>query len=54
MPGGSPYTFKAGLQDRATGWMKYGQRWYNAGSGRWTQAFSGGVSSLVTKPGGPA
>lgn len=33
----NPYTFKAGLQDRATGWVKYGQRWYNAGTGRWTQ-----------------
>lgn len=20
-----------------TGWVKYGQRWYNAGTGRWTQ-----------------
>lgn len=33
----NPYTFKAGLQDRATGWVKYGQRWYNAGTRRWTQ-----------------
>lgn len=33
----NPYTFKAGLQDRATCWVKYGQRWYNAGTGRWTQ-----------------
>lgn len=33
----NPYTFKVGLQDRATGWVKYGQRWYNPGIGRWTQ-----------------
>ena len=33
----NPYTFKIGLQDRATGWVKYGQRWYNPGIGRWTQ-----------------
>ena len=33
----TPYTFKVGLQDRATGWVKYGQRWYNPGIGRWTQ-----------------
>ena len=33
----NPYTFKIGLQDRATGWVKYGQRWYNPDTGRWTQ-----------------
>jgi RHS repeat-associated protein len=33
----NPYTFKIGLQDRATGWVKYGQRWYSPGIGRWTQ-----------------
>ena len=33
----NPYTFKIGLQDRATGWVKYGQHWYNPGVGRWTQ-----------------
>lgn len=33
----NPYTFKIGLQDRATGWVKYGQRWYNPSVGRWTQ-----------------
>lgn len=33
----NPYTFKAGLQDRTTGWVKYGQRWYNPTLGRWTQ-----------------
>ncbi|WP_326966391.1 RHS repeat-associated core domain-containing protein, partial [Arthrobacter sp. CG_A4] len=33
----NPYTFKAGIQDRVTGWVKYGQRWYNPTHGRWTQ-----------------
>ncbi|MEC5182548.1 RHS repeat-associated core domain-containing protein [Arthrobacter sp. CG_A4] len=33
----NPYTFKAGIQDRTTGWIKYGQRWYNPTLGRWTQ-----------------
>ncbi|WP_326969006.1 RHS repeat-associated core domain-containing protein, partial [Arthrobacter sp. CG_A4] len=33
----NPYTFKAGIQDRTTGWVKYGQRWYNPTTGRWTQ-----------------
>jgi RHS repeat-associated protein len=33
----NPYTFKAGIQDRTTGFIKYGQRWYNPTTGRWTQ-----------------
>lgn len=33
----NPYTFKAGIQGRVTGWVKYGQRWYNPALGRWTQ-----------------
>ncbi|WP_062006640.1 RHS repeat domain-containing protein [Arthrobacter alpinus] len=33
----TPYTFKQGLQDRTTGWVKYGARWYNPTTGRWTQ-----------------
>lgn len=33
----NPYMFKAGIQDRVTGWVKYGQRWYNPALGRWTQ-----------------
>ncbi|MDJ0358576.1 RHS repeat-associated core domain-containing protein [Paenarthrobacter sp. PH39-S1] len=33
----TPYTFKNGLQDRTTGWVKYGARWYNPTTGRWTQ-----------------
>ncbi|MEC5179691.1 RHS repeat-associated core domain-containing protein [Arthrobacter sp. CG_A4] len=33
----NPYTFKAGIQDRTTGWVKYGQRRYNPTHGRWTQ-----------------
>jgi len=32
-----PYLFQGGLQDRATGWVKYGARWYNPTIGRWTQ-----------------
>ncbi|WP_432246120.1 RHS repeat domain-containing protein (plasmid) [Arthrobacter sp. G.S.26] len=33
----NPYTFKAGIQDRTTGWVKFGQRWYNPKTARWTQ-----------------
>ncbi|MBG6218920.1 RHS repeat-associated protein [Arthrobacter sp. CAN_A6] len=33
----NPYLFKAGTQDRTTGWVKYGARWYNPTTGRWTQ-----------------
>jgi hypothetical protein len=25
----NPYTFKAGIQDRVTGWVKFGARWYD-------------------------
>jgi len=35
--GQNPYAFKGGLQDRATGFVKYGQRWYNPVTGTWTQ-----------------
>lgn len=35
--GQNPYAFKSGIQDRATGFVKYGQRWYNPSSGTWTQ-----------------
>ena len=33
----NPYAFKAGIQDRTTGWVKFGVRWYNPTTGRWTQ-----------------
>ena len=33
----NPDTFKAGIQDSVSGWVKYGQRWYNPATGRWTQ-----------------
>jgi RHS repeat-associated protein len=33
----NPYLFKAGIQDRVTGWVKFGARWYNPTMGRWTQ-----------------
>lgn len=33
----NPYDFKQGLQDRSTGWVKYGARWYDPIAGRWTQ-----------------
>jgi len=32
-----PFLFAGGIQDRATGWVKYGARWYNPAIGRWTQ-----------------
>lgn len=35
--GQNPYAFKSGIQDRATGFVKYGQRWYNPTVGTWTQ-----------------
>ena len=35
--GQNPYTFKAGIQDRASGLVKFGQRWYNPTTGAWTQ-----------------
>jgi len=31
------YLFASGIQDRTTGWVKYGQRFYDPGAGRWTQ-----------------
>jgi RHS repeat-associated protein len=33
----NPYLFHDGTQDRATGQVKFGQRWYNPGTGTWTQ-----------------
>ncbi|MBG6215288.1 RHS repeat-associated protein, partial [Cryobacterium sp. CAN_C3] len=33
----NPYSFKAGIQDRASGLVKFGIRWYNATTGTWTQ-----------------
>jgi RHS repeat-associated protein len=33
----NPYTFKAGIQDRVTGWVKFGARWYDPTLGRWTR-----------------
>ncbi len=33
----NPYTYVGGLQDRTTGWIKYGQRWYDPAAGRFTQ-----------------
>ena len=33
----NPFMFKGGIQDRATGWILFGNRWYNTSIGRWTQ-----------------
>ena len=33
----NPYTFKQGTQDRTTGWIKYGARYYSPTTGRFTQ-----------------
>jgi RHS repeat-associated protein len=33
----NPYMYQGGIQDRATGNIKFGQRWYNTGTGAWTQ-----------------
>ena len=33
----NPYRTAGGLYDRTTGWIKYGQRWYNPTTGRFTQ-----------------
>ena len=33
----NPYLFKGGIQDRATGWVHFGNRWYNPTTGVWTQ-----------------
>ena len=35
--GQNPFLFQGGIQDRATGWVKFGARWYNPTTGRWTQ-----------------
>jgi len=36
-PGQNPYSFKSGIQDRATGLVKFGLRWYDAAAGTWSQ-----------------
>ncbi len=33
----NPYSFHSGLQDRATGYIKFGARWYDPATGTWTQ-----------------
>ena len=33
----NPYLFKGGIQDRTTGWVHFGARWYDPTTGRWTQ-----------------
>jgi RHS repeat-associated protein len=33
----NPFTFKAGIDDTATGLVKFGQRWYDPYIGAWTQ-----------------
>lgn len=33
----NPYLFGQGVQDRATGELKFGQRWYSPTTGSWTQ-----------------
>ena len=33
----NPYAFKGGIQDRATGWVHFGARWYKPLTGNWTQ-----------------
>lgn len=33
----NPFTFKGGIQDRASGLVKFGIRWYDPTTGRWTQ-----------------
>jgi RHS repeat-associated protein len=35
--GQNPYSFKAGIQDRGTGLVKFGLRWYEPTTGTWTQ-----------------
>jgi RHS repeat-associated protein len=35
--GQNPYLFKGGIQDRATGFVKFGGRWYDPTTGAWTQ-----------------
>ncbi len=36
-PRQNPYGFANGIQDRATGFVKFGHRWYNPTDGRFTQ-----------------
>jgi len=36
-PGQNPYSFKSGIQDRGTGLVKFGLRWYEPTTGTWTQ-----------------
>jgi RHS repeat-associated protein len=33
----NPYVFQGGVQDRATGTIKFGARWFNPTTGGWTQ-----------------
>lgn len=33
----NPYSFHSGIQDRASGLVKFGLRWYNPTTGTWTQ-----------------
>ncbi|MGJ9422244.1 RHS repeat-associated core domain-containing protein [Aeromicrobium sp. CF3.5] len=33
----NPYTYGGGLQDRSTGLIKFGQRWYDSTTGSWIQ-----------------
>ena len=35
--GQNPYTFAGGVQDRTTGWIHYGYRYYNSNTGTFTQ-----------------
>ncbi|RKR74783.1 RHS repeat-associated core domain-containing protein [Frondihabitans australicus] len=35
--GQNPYSFHSGIQDRASGLVKFGLRWYNPVTGTWTQ-----------------
>ncbi|AMM22821.1 hypothetical protein AX769_22070 (plasmid) [Frondihabitans sp. PAMC 28766] len=35
--GQNPYAFHGGIQDRASGLVKFGLRWYNPVTGTWTQ-----------------
>ena len=35
--GQNPYSFKSGIQDRGTGLVKFGLRWYEPTTGTWTQ-----------------
>jgi RHS repeat-associated protein len=37
----NPYTFKAGIQDRVTGWVKFGARWYDPTMGRYPAGHPG-------------